>query len=371
MKKSVILFSLFAILLTSCGESFNIKGSFSDAQYDGKTVYLYVKDSATWQMSAILDSAVIKNSKFEMKHALKENPAVGFLSVGKADSEEVAGDDLPIATVILEPGTIEVQFTGTSVTLGGTERNIQLNTQMQEPLSKLADLQVTMFSDDSTLAKRDTLIKALQDGTFSLAKENMTNQVGQYLFLSSFNLFTIDQNKELISLADSIFRKDSNVAQLSAMIEQAAAQETALKKQEADLLNKPFKDARLMNRNGQEIALSSLIGNGKYVLIDFWATWCAPCIEEIPNLTEAYSRYKNKGFEIVGISLDQDLYSWHRVIDERKMVWQHLNDAEGAVATLYDVPGIPCTLLVDKNGTIIAMNLRGPQLQEKLEEIFM
>ena len=118
--------------------------------------------------------------------------------------------------------------------------------------------------------------------------------------------------------------------------------------------------------------LSDYVGKGKVVLIDFWASWCGPCRREMPNLVEAYKQYKDKNFEIVGVSLDRDLEAWKKGIADLNITWPQMSDlkywdCEGA--KLYAVSSIPHTLLVDAEGTIVARGLHGEELQQKIAEL--
>lgn len=122
---------------------------------------------------------------------------------------------------------------------------------------------------------------------------------------------------------------------------------------------------------GQDIKLSEL--RGKVVLIDFWASWCGPCRRENPNVVRVYNQYKDKGFEILGVSLDNAKDRWLQAIQQDGLTWMHVSDLKGwsnAVAQTYGVRSIPQTILLDAEGKIIARNLRGPSLEEKLAEIF-
>ena len=122
--------------------------------------------------------------------------------------------------------------------------------------------------------------------------------------------------------------------------------------------------------NGKPVSLSSF--KGKYVLVDFWASWCRPCREENPNVVLAYNTYKDKNFTVLGVSLDQDKNNWLQAIKADKLDWTHVSDLkywDNEVAKMYNIQGIPANMLIDPNGKIIARDLRAQMLQEKLKEL--
>lgn len=133
----------------------------------------------------------------------------------------------------------------------------------------------------------------------------------------------------------------------------------------------PAVDFALNDTTGNPISISSF--QGKILLIDFWASWCGPCRRENPNVVKLYNDYKEKGFEIIGVSFDESRAKWIDAIHQDQLTWPHVSDLKGwssAAGKLYAVNSIPATVLLDREGNIIAKNLRGDALRKKLEEIY-
>ncbi len=223
-------------------------------------------------------------------------------------------------------------------------------------------------------AKNEAKVAELQASAMKIIERNAKSLaafLGQqpaslalFNLLQDPNLIDKDKNVDLFLTATEKFKKawptSRFTKELSAMTEKIKI--TAVGQQAPEIA--------LANPAGQIVKLSSL--QGKYVLIDFWAKWCGPCRQENPNVVKAYKRFKSKGFEVYGVSLDRNKEDWVKAIAEDGLTWTHVSDLkyfECQAAKDYNINAIPLSILLDKTGKIIAKNLRGAALESKLEEV--
>lgn len=369
MKKITLFISILAIALVSCNKaSYTLDGSFAESTYDGKTVYIYheKEDSIGTVKREIIDSAAIKDKKFTVKGTALDEPAMGLITVGKFE-DMIGYDDtaFPPVNFIIEAGTIKFSYDKSKIELGGTPMNDQLN-KIYEQISKVLTVRNEMIEAGKSGEEAEMeyhqrvepITKDLQAITYDFTKANINNRVGEFYFKASLGMFTKEQINELVQMADSAFQNQQQVKTFIEAINRVIPQE-----------GMPYQDVKLMDAQGNAIPLSDYVGKSKVVLVDFWASWCAPCIQEMPALVKLYSTYKSKGLEIVGISVDDDKTKWLDAIKTHKMNWVQLADATTEASEIYAVQSIPHTILIDGSGMIVAKNLRGKQLEDRIAEL--
>lgn len=177
-----------------------------------------------------------------------------------------------------------------------------------------------------------------------------------------------------VLVKDIVERKRQSQLRMEAEVEKKKSKEQLEaqgKRQEMDAkikIGERFPDAKVKDNAGDVKLLSDYVGKGKYVLIDFWASWCGPCRHEMPNVKAAYEKYASKGFEVISISTDRKLKPWKAAIEELGMDWIQLLDVDAS--DIYGIYAIPRTFLVDPTGIVVDRNLRGEKLQEVLSKLF-
>lgn len=358
-RKTIVLFiiiSLFIGSLSAQEYTYKLKGTVSQPE-NGKTVYLKTfNDDRTNFVT--LDSTNIKNNSFSFKETLTNDPKLRFV--------EIMGlQDNPVF-FIAEKGDIRLDLTGSKQRIGGTQANDELQ-DLQDKEKYLSDqLKIIGKRENQSETEYRKLMYDLVEKTkrnrFDYIQKNIDTEQGEFMFLGSFEMFPADTVMLLIDQTKLSFQNSDAGKQII----------DYYKPQLTRIAGAKFLDTQLTSIDGEEVKLSDYIGKGKVVLLDFWASWCGPCIKEMPSLVKLYNDYKDKGFEIVGVSLDEKQQSWKNSVDKLNITWPQMSDLKGwksSVVNLYGVYSIPLTILIDKDGTIVGQNIRGKELTEKLDEL--
>ncbi len=370
MKKlSVLLVLVLAFI--GCGEknSYQIEGIVVDSSLEGATVFL---QESVGRDLVSLDSVIIEDGKFVISGVV-DDVKVLMLSVSSIET----GKGAYRVPFILEPGNIVVTLDEATI-LGGTRLNEVFQVynssqqEMQEELRPIVDRFQKAAQDGSfkenpeleaeIMGEYNEVMDRSTKMNIDFIKDNIDNEVGLFIFNSYAGRFELETQKEILAIAGDLFKKDENVQRLMTRMENA----------EKVAIGQPFVDFTMKDPEGNEISLSDYAGKGKIVLIDFWAAWCGPCRNEMPNVVEAYDKFKDKGFEVVGVSLDRTHEEWMEGVETLKMEWPQMSDMkfwETPVVDLYAFQGIPHTVLLDGEGIIVEKNLRGQALHDKLSEL--
>ncbi|MFH6948473.1 redoxin domain-containing protein [Flavobacterium sp. FlaQc-51] len=195
----------------------------------------------------------------------------------------------------------------------------------------------------------------VQSSSENLIAKHKATWWGPFFMLTQYSYFTPDQKP--------VFEQFSETAKKS-YYGQLVEKEVNPK----SLVGTNLSNFALNDKDGKALNVKDITAGKKYILIDFWASWCGPCRKEIPNLKTAYAAYSDKGFEILSISIDKDQKAWLKALGQENMQWHNLLD-DNKVSNAFNVKTIPATYLVDSKGIIISDNLRGAALEEKLKEL--
>jgi len=373
MKKllSLFTFSLFAFSVNA--QKANISGTMEFSQ-PVKMVYLSYIDGN----ERVTDSAKLQDNKFQFAEKIAE-PTLANLMVR---FEPVAGQERPrmdVMALFMEPGNIKIDVKDSlkfaKVTGSKSQAELEAFNELQKPYDEKSEElrnKYMQFRKDSN----EVGMKSVEEEFDKMSEEKNETVFHKYLsenpgspialyVLNQYAGYDIDPAKvdPLFESLPAATKQLPSAVAFKKRIETAkktAVGAYAMNFTQNDTLEKP-------------VSLSDF--KGKYVLVDFWASWCGPCRAENPNVVKAYNQYKDKDFTVLGVSLDQPgkKQSWLNAIHKDGLTWTHVSDLkfwDNAVAQLYGIRAIPQNLLLDPTGKIIAKNIRGEELTNKLAEIF-
>lgn len=394
MKNIILIVALLPLLIASCGGKSGtestypiVKGEIANA--DGENAVLVVFED---QAERIIDSVQILDGKFEIEadtNALREY----ILIVGQQEMPIILFMDQTTEVVTVKGSLPGI---GENYTVEGSQDSkyirdyltflkpffedekllyMELNQTNPQDTAKVMNLLGKL--DSISAIQRDYAIEHIEANPSSPSSWMMLRELIPASGLLNFNKEDISYFELVAKGLREKYPDSEYPALIEKDIESLNAQLNQLNNPQfnAPIGAKEFEYAPeiVMNdRDGNPQALSSL--KGKVVLIDFWASWCGPCRQENPNVVKAYEKYKDKGFTVFSVSLDEKKDAWLNAIQADNLAWpNHVSELTGwqtKAVTDYGINGIPATFLIDQEGKVIGRNLRGPQLEQKLQSIF-
>ncbi len=355
MKKKSLLMLLVAVLaVMGCqSNTYNINGT-AKGFADGDTIFI----TTDFRNGSPIGVAVVNQETFSLT-----NTADSTL-LCMAYSAKDPGNSV---IFFLEPGTINLDFTtkGGEARVSGTTLNDEWQ-KLSETAASYGD-RINRTIEEMTkagspqsniMAEVNKLNNELTTSIVSTAERNVSNELG-YFIITNFSgdetVFSGERRQQLIEKLPQKMRQRPAIKEIEAQIKAAA--KTAV--------GQTLSDITLPTPDGQQISLLAEVAKNKITVVDFWASWCGPCRQEMPSVVALYKDCAPKGLGIVGISLDNDKAAWQKALTEMDMTWTQVSDLKGwesQAARLYMINSIPQTFVLDKQGKILAKGLRGEEL---------
>ena len=360
MKKQLLFFIALALCLSACNQKGNdFKVNVSLANGNEKTVYLqkYVDNAPV-----IIDSAIIANETAVL-NAEKDNPQILYaLKIkGMRGSMPFFADNKDVTVVgdINNPKDVEIMASETQAELDAYNKELK---GFDDQIRELYTVMQQAFSDNDSIMmdSLNTVGTALMEQQDSFRddyiKAHPDSFVTHYILDGVKQDYPLDQLKDLMAgfTTESIYRDHLN------------EYVTKLERLE---VGQPFIDFTLQTKDGENVTLSEKIAQNKLTLVDFWASWCGPCRKENPVVKAAYEQFHELGFDVIGVSVDQDEAAWLKAVEDDQLPWTQVRDSENKVSEDYMIYYIPSNFLFDQDGNMVAKGLRGEDLTAKLAEL--
>ena len=363
MKTRLLTFIIAIIALVSCNKpTFNVNVELQNAE--GKMIYLKKMLDKEF---VLIDSTVMHDSIVNFvveKGSIADYYSISIEGVKYPINFFSENNDMSIAGDVKDNKNFSVAGSNAQ------ELIKEYNNENKKFYNQLRELG-QQFREVSQTGNQTELERI--ENEYNQVEKNQNNYISLFLtknsnnFIAPYILYNNRYNYELNELEDYVNNFNIKVeSEFSKLLNDYIAI-----LQRVDI-GQTFIDFTQETPEGYLMSISELAGKSKLLLIDFWASWCGPCRAENPNVVEVYNEYHEKGFDIIGVSLDMEKDKWIEAIEKDGLIWHNISDLKywnNEGAKLYGISSIPSNVLIDKNGIIIAKNLRGEDLRNKVEEI--
>ena len=324
----------------------------------------------------IIDSGMIeKNGSFTLKGVAKEEGLFRLVLDQGPDVLVINDNDyIEVAMDVKQYNKYTIKGSAASESLHGLFENYnQQDSVLYAIFNKIDTLQKQKASDsivNLAIGERDVQLKKINEVVQQFIKESKSPAATYFAIGIASRTTPAEALKALVNETAKKYSTHAGILKLKELVNGGPQQQAAPAASAHPLLNQQAPEINLPDENGQPFKLSSL--KGKYVLVDFWASWCGPCRRENPNVVAAYKKFSNKNFTILGVSLDDDKEAWLAAVKADQLTWKHVSDLkkwESSMVGLYQFEGIPFNVLIDPQGKVIATDLREGDLEKKLAEV--
>ena len=361
------LFLIAAVVATlySCtaDKGYSIKGQFIGCKSD--SVWLWEEPDENTVVPVILASAPCVDGNFSFKGET-DVPVLALITDFRPVNVDDAPDDFQHCEVVVEPGQMVMSAVFDSLyVMNGTKANDAMAVTRKKVYELRNLVQEIMANGGAVTDEYVAMVDDYQESLKSSLKDNLDNLYGLILLEGLDSPDDPESTKTFLEKFPDNLKKTSNWKRLNERVENRMKLG----------VGKPYLDFTQNDPDGNPVTASKVMSDPKnrYVLIDFWASWCGPCMSELPYLKQAYNMYSPMGFEIIGVSLDREREPWLETIKNEEMNWIHVSDVQywsNEVARLYNIQSIPANYLVDcKTGLVVAKGLRGAELGRRLADL--